>query len=170
MAETIAYLTEPRHSRHGPCRPDAAGGAHASAAIARAARDRERRDDDIVEDAEAIAAAGAFSLVIEGTGRSRWRSAITQRVAIPTIGIGASPACDGRVLVIDDVIGMFGDFTPQLRAPLCRDRRPRSPGRQRAMPPTSAPAAFPVRRTASASAPLCSPAPKVTSPSFSDCR
>jgi 3-methyl-2-oxobutanoate hydroxymethyltransferase len=34
-------------------------------------------------------------------------------VAIPTIGIGASTACDGQVLVIDDVIGMFGDFTPK---------------------------------------------------------
>jgi 3-methyl-2-oxobutanoate hydroxymethyltransferase len=77
------------------------------------ARGRDQaQGDDIVEDAEAVTAAGAFSLVIEGTVEPVAR-AITQRVAIPTIGIGASPACDGQVLVIDDVIGMFGDFTPK---------------------------------------------------------
>jgi 3-methyl-2-oxobutanoate hydroxymethyltransferase len=39
--------------------------------------------------------------------------AITEKVAIPTIGIGASAACDGQVLVVDDMLGMFTDFRPK---------------------------------------------------------
>jgi 3-methyl-2-oxobutanoate hydroxymethyltransferase len=57
-------------------------------------------------DAAAIAGAGAFALVIEGVQEPLART-ITADVACPTIGIGASPACDGQVLVIDDMLGMF---------------------------------------------------------------
>lgn len=39
--------------------------------------------------------------------------ALTDEIAIPTIGIGASPACDGQVLVTEDVMGLFNDFTPK---------------------------------------------------------
>jgi 3-methyl-2-oxobutanoate hydroxymethyltransferase len=66
----------------------------------------------VAADAHAIAEAGAFALVIEGTVEPVAR-AITQDLAIPTIGIGASPACDGQILVTDDVVGLFGDFTPR---------------------------------------------------------
>jgi 3-methyl-2-oxobutanoate hydroxymethyltransferase len=66
----------------------------------------------LVADARALESAGAFSLLIEATIEPIAR-AITESVSIPTIGIGASPACDGQVLVIDDVIGLFGDFTPR---------------------------------------------------------
>ena len=38
---------------------------------------------------------------------------LTEQVSIPTIGIGASPACDGQILVSDDMLGMFADFTPK---------------------------------------------------------
>ena len=65
----------------------------------------------IVGDAEAIAKAGAFALVIEGVVEPLAR-AITASVACPTIGIGASPACDGQVLVVDDMLGMF-ERTPR---------------------------------------------------------
>lgn len=74
-------------------------------------RDPEQREA-ITADAVAIAEAGAFSLVVEGMVEPLAR-AITQRIAIPTIGIGGSPACDGQVLVIDDLIGMFDSFTPK---------------------------------------------------------
>jgi len=67
---------------------------------------------DITADALAVAEAGAFAMVIEGIVEPLAR-AITEKVAVPTIGIGASPACDGQVLVIDDVIGLFGSFTPK---------------------------------------------------------
>ncbi len=60
----------------------------------------------IVGDATAIAEAGAFLIVVEGVVEPLAR-AITEAVACPTIGIGASPACDGQVLVIDDMLGMF---------------------------------------------------------------
>ncbi|MFY9287132.1 MAG: 3-methyl-2-oxobutanoate hydroxymethyltransferase [Alphaproteobacteria bacterium] len=63
-------------------------------------------------DAKAIAEAGAFLLVIEGTVEPVARE-ITQSLSIPTIGIGASPACDGQILVIDDVLGTFGAFAPR---------------------------------------------------------
>ncbi|OAD17560.1 3-methyl-2-oxobutanoate hydroxymethyltransferase [Achromobacter insolitus] len=60
----------------------------------------------IAADAEAIANAGAFSLVIEGVVEPLAAS-ITEAVACPTIGIGASGRCDGQVLVVDDMLGMF---------------------------------------------------------------
>lgn len=61
--------------------------------------------EKIRADAMAVTDAGAFALVIEGT-REDVAEAITKEITIPTIGIGASPACDGQVLVIDDVIGL----------------------------------------------------------------
>ncbi|MGQ3101227.1 MAG: 3-methyl-2-oxobutanoate hydroxymethyltransferase [Sphingopyxis solisilvae] len=60
----------------------------------------------IVEDAVAVAQAGAFSIVIEGVLESI-AIEITDKVACPTIGIGASARCDGQVLVTDDMLGMF---------------------------------------------------------------
>jgi len=69
-------------------------------------------DERVADDAAAIAAAGAFSLVIEGTVEPVAR-AITEAVPVPTIGIGASPLCDGQILVTDDVIGLFTEFKPR---------------------------------------------------------
>jgi 3-methyl-2-oxobutanoate hydroxymethyltransferase len=60
----------------------------------------------ILADARAVDAAGAFALVVEGVVEPLAR-AITGAVSCPTIGIGASPACDGQVLVVDDMLGMF---------------------------------------------------------------
>jgi 3-methyl-2-oxobutanoate hydroxymethyltransferase len=60
----------------------------------------------ILSDAKAVADAGAFALVVEGVVEPLARE-ITAAVACPTIGIGASPACDGQVLVVDDMLGMF---------------------------------------------------------------
>ena len=62
--------------------------------------------DVIAAEAQAIAEAGAFAIVIEGTAEAVAKR-ITEAVAIPTIGIGASSACDGQILVTDDMIGMF---------------------------------------------------------------
>jgi 3-methyl-2-oxobutanoate hydroxymethyltransferase len=74
------------------------------------------RDDaqaaKVKDDATAITEAGAFAVVIEGTVEPVAK-AITQNIVIPTIGIGASPACDGQVLVIDDVLGTFAAFAPK---------------------------------------------------------
>jgi 3-methyl-2-oxobutanoate hydroxymethyltransferase len=78
------------------------------------ARGRTQAEADrIVSGAVAIAAAGAFAIVIEGAIDPVSRAA-TKAVAVPTIGIGASAACDGQVLVIDDVLGLAGDFKPRL--------------------------------------------------------
>jgi len=60
----------------------------------------------ILDDARAIDEAGAFSIVVEGVVEPLAR-AITDGVSCPTIGIGASAACDGQVLVVDDMLGMF---------------------------------------------------------------
>ena len=59
----------------------------------------------VKDDAIAVAETGAFAVVIEGTVEPVAHS-ITQSLSIPTIGIGASPACAGQILVIDDVLGM----------------------------------------------------------------
>lgn len=73
-----------------------------------------RGDDSemIVRDANAVADAGAFSVVLEKVPEQLARR-ITADIAIPTIGIGASAACDGQVLVVDDMLGMFTDFRPK---------------------------------------------------------
>ena len=74
------------------------------------------RDDaraaQILDDAHAVAAAGAFAVVIEGTTEPLVRE-ITAAIDIPTIGIGASPACDGQILVTEDMVGLFADYTPK---------------------------------------------------------
>lgn len=66
----------------------------------------------VMADARAVAEAGAFAVVVEGTYEAAAR-AITQAIAVPTIGIGASGACDGQVLVTEDVLGLFAAFTPR---------------------------------------------------------
>ncbi|MGH6652907.1 MAG: 3-methyl-2-oxobutanoate hydroxymethyltransferase [Sphingopyxis sp.] len=66
----------------------------------------EEEARSIVEDAVAVAQAGAFSIVIEGVLESI-AIEITGKVDCPTIGIGASAQCDGQVLVTDDMLGMF---------------------------------------------------------------
>ena len=67
--------------------------------------------DKIVADARAVAAAGAFALVVEGVVEPI-AIAITEAVACPTIGIGASAKCDGQVLVAEDMLGLF-ERTPK---------------------------------------------------------
>ena len=77
-----------------------------------AARGRSAAEfDKILGDARAVDAAGAFALVVEGVVEPLAR-AITDAVACPTIGIGASPACDGQVLVAEDMLGLF-ERTPR---------------------------------------------------------
>jgi len=110
MAETVAFLTRrgvPVMGHVGllPQSVNTQGGYGA----------RGKTDADyakILDDSRAIAEAGAFSMVVEGTVEALARQ-ITEAVAIPTIGIGGSPACDGQVLVVDDMIGLFAGFTPK---------------------------------------------------------
>lgn len=110
MAATIEFLTErgiPVMGHVGlmPQSVSSLGGYRA--------RGRDQaQSDEIMDDAESVAAAGAFAMVLEGTIEPLGR-AVTERIPIPVIGIGASPACDGQILVIDDLIGMFADFTPK---------------------------------------------------------
>ena len=93
-----------RHPGHGPCRPDAAVLQHASAA-SRCRGATRRAPPRSSADAMAVAEAGAFAIVLEGVveplGPRDHRL-----VAVPTIGIGASPACDGQILVLEDMLGL----------------------------------------------------------------
>lgn len=66
----------------------------------------------LLEDAKAVEEAGAFAVVIEGVP-AKIAALITEKVSIPTIGIGAGKDCDGQVLVYQDMLGMFSDFTPK---------------------------------------------------------
>jgi 3-methyl-2-oxobutanoate hydroxymethyltransferase len=90
------------------------------------AQGREEKDWAPIEaDARAVADAGAFSVVIEAVAEPLARR-ITEQVAIPTIGIGASPACDGQILVLEDMLGLsprvprfvkrYGDIGPSIEA------------------------------------------------------
>ena len=74
-------------------------------------RDKERREA-VLRDAVAVEEAGAFAVVLEGIPQDL-ASEISQRLAIPTIGIGAGLQCDGQVLVIHDMLGLFDDFVPK---------------------------------------------------------
>ncbi len=90
------------------------------------AQGREEKDwAPIEDDARAVADAGAFSVVIEAVAEPLARR-ITQQVAIPTVGIGASAACDGQILVLEDMLGLsprvpkfvkrYGDIGPGIEA------------------------------------------------------
>ena len=73
------------------------------------------RDEDgvrVMLDAEAVAAAGAFSVVLEKVPEGL-AARITDALAIPTIGIGAGVRCDGQILVVDDMLGLFTAFKPK---------------------------------------------------------
>jgi 3-methyl-2-oxobutanoate hydroxymethyltransferase len=75
---------------------------------------RGRSDEEaarILADAKAVAQAGAFSIVVEGV-LEPIAAAIAREVPVPVIGIGASPACDGQVLVAEDMLGLF-ERTPR---------------------------------------------------------
>ena len=66
----------------------------------------------LIADALAVEEAGAFSVVIEGVP-AKLAALITKKLTIPTIGIGAGAECDGQVLVYQDMLGMYSDFTPK---------------------------------------------------------
>jgi len=66
----------------------------------------------MIEDALALEQAGVFAIVLELVP-TPLAALITQRISVPTIGIGAGPYCDGEVQVIHDLLGLFPDFTPR---------------------------------------------------------
>ncbi len=110
MAETVRFLAQRGipvcgHVGLMPQAVHVAGGFKATGRSSAAAR-------TVTADAQAMAEAGAFAVVLEGV-MEPVAAAITAALPIPTIGIGASPACDGQVLVSDDVFGLFSDFTPR---------------------------------------------------------
>ncbi|MEM9838097.1 MAG: 3-methyl-2-oxobutanoate hydroxymethyltransferase [Pseudomonadota bacterium] len=108
-AETIRFLTERGIPvmAHVGLRPQAAlvtGGFKAKGKT-----DAERQA--VIDEALAADEAGAFAMVIEGTDEELARR-ISEQVKCPTIGIGASAACDGQILVTPDMLGLF-DWTPK---------------------------------------------------------
>ena len=123
LAETIAFLTERGvpvmgHVGLTPQSINTIGSFRAQG--------RDEKDwGPIEDDARAVADAGAFSVVIEAVAEPLARR-ITEQVPIPTIGIGASPACDGQILVLEDMIGLsprvpkfvkrYGELGPSIEA------------------------------------------------------
>ncbi|MEE9144648.1 MAG: 3-methyl-2-oxobutanoate hydroxymethyltransferase [Candidatus Binatia bacterium] len=74
---------------------------------------KERKQREIIlQDALAVEEGGAFSVVLEGIPMDLAEE-ITQRLSIPTIGIGAGVNCDGQILVVHDMLGLFDKFTPK---------------------------------------------------------
>mgnify|MGYP001384172842 CR=1 FL=1 len=74
------------------------------------------RAKELMADAKALEAAGAFGIVLEAIPAPLAKS-ITAELSIPTIGIGAGPHCDGQVLVLYDLLGLFDDFVPKFVKP-----------------------------------------------------
>jgi 3-methyl-2-oxobutanoate hydroxymethyltransferase len=110
MAETIRFLVERGvpvlgHIGLQPQSINALGGF-------RAQGKSEPEAARVIADARAVAASGAFGLVVEGTAEPVARR-LTEQIAVPTIGIGASPACDGQILVTEDILGLFDTFQPR---------------------------------------------------------
>ena len=123
MAETIAFLVERGvpvmgHVGLTPQSINTIGSFRAQG--------RDESDWPRIEaDAKAVADAGAFSIVIEAVAEPLGRK-ISKDIAIPTIGIGASPACDGQILVLEDMLGLsprvpkfvrrYGELGPGIEA------------------------------------------------------
>jgi len=110
MAETIRFLVERgipvlAHIGLQPQSVNALGGFHAQGRT-------EPEASRVIADGQAVAAAGAFAMVVEGTAEPVARR-LTEAVPVPTIGIGASPACDGQILVTEDILGVFDMFQPR---------------------------------------------------------
>jgi 3-methyl-2-oxobutanoate hydroxymethyltransferase len=108
-AETIRFLVERGVPvvGHVGLRPQAVNVTGGFRAKGRTTEERA----EILAEAEATASAGAFAIVVEGVAEDLARE-ITEKVATPTIGIGASAACDGQILVTPDMLGQF-DWTPK---------------------------------------------------------
>ena len=109
MAETIAFLTQRgvpvmAHIGLTPQSVNTLGGYKVVG--------RADEADKVMADARAVEAAGAFSVVLEKVPEGL-AGRITKALAIPTIGIGAGVDCDGQVLVVDDMLGLFTDFRPK---------------------------------------------------------
>ena len=110
MADTIRYLVDRGvpvmgHVGLKPQSVNTLGGFRAQGRT-------EEEAAQVMADARAVFEAGAFALVIEGTVEPVAR-AVSAAIAIPTIGIGASPACDGQVLVTEDILGLAGEISPK---------------------------------------------------------
>lgn len=110
MAETIRFLTRRGVPvmGHVGLTPQAVNALGGYGARGHGAEERDR----ILRDGIAVAEAGAFAVVVEGVAESLARE-LTAKVVAPTIGIGGSPACDGQILVVDDMLGVFTEFTPK---------------------------------------------------------
>jgi 3-methyl-2-oxobutanoate hydroxymethyltransferase len=72
--------------------------------------------DGLIAEAKALESAGAFGIVLEAIPIHLART-ITQALSIPTIGIGAGPHCDGQILVLHDLLGLFDQFVPKFVKP-----------------------------------------------------
>ena len=127
MAETIAFLAARGVPvlAHVGLQPQSVNAYGGYGARGRAEAEAER----ILADARAVAEAGAFAVVVEGVVEPLARR-ITEAVAVPTIGIGASAACDGQILVSDDA---FGPVRDSARA--SSSATPISPATSQAAPP-----------------------------------
>jgi 3-methyl-2-oxobutanoate hydroxymethyltransferase len=103
MAETVRFLSERGVPvmGHVGLTPQAVNALGSFKALGREEKDWA----PFLEDARAIAEAGAFSMVVEAVAEPLAKR-ITEAVPIPTIGIGASPACDGQILVLEDMLGL----------------------------------------------------------------
>ncbi|HEY6919899.1 MAG TPA: 3-methyl-2-oxobutanoate hydroxymethyltransferase [Tabrizicola sp.] len=109
MAETIAFLTARgvpvmAHVGLTPQSVNTLGGYKVVG--------RAEEADKVMADAKATEAAGAFSIVLEKVPEGL-AGRITAALSIPTIGIGAGVNCDGQVLVVDDMLGLFTEFRPK---------------------------------------------------------
>ena len=109
MAETIAFLTRRgvavmAHIGLTPQSVNTLGGYKVVG--------REGEAEGVMADARAVEEAGAFAVVLEKVPMGL-AARITQNLTIPTIGIGAGAACDGQVLVVDDMLGLFTEFRPK---------------------------------------------------------
>jgi 3-methyl-2-oxobutanoate hydroxymethyltransferase len=109
VPQTIAYLTQRGVPvmGHVGLRPQAVNIEGGFKAKGRTRDERER----VLAEAKAAADAGAFCIVVEGVAESL-AGEITRAIDAPTIGIGASAECDGQILVVDDMLGLF-DWTPK---------------------------------------------------------
>lgn len=109
MADTVAFLVQRGVPvmAHVGLRPQAVMADGGFRAKGRTEDERAR----VIAEARAVSEAGAFCVVVEGVAEALGRE-VTEAISAPTIGIGASAMCDGQVLVVNDMLGMF-DWSPK---------------------------------------------------------
>ena len=111
VAKTMQSHRAGRHTRNGAHRTYSAG-RQPTRRLPHTGQEPRRQRSSLLKTLRRVEEGGAYSIVLEGVP-SQLAQIVTERLSIPTIGIGAGVHCDGQVQVFHDMMGLYTDFTPK---------------------------------------------------------